>query len=114
MEVIILLALLLLAWFFASGGSEVFAFIILTLAILYALLPSSRSAPASRKAAAQTNQPVVIHTGSNESIPSEMKIKVKPDWSANDPWETFAGNIGKILDGFGRTIAWVFRGFKKP
>ena len=118
MEWIVLLALLVLTWFFAENGMQFFSALVLILAVLYAAVSMAATRPATTPskppAPAAANQPVIIHTGSQESIPSEMKIKVKPNWKANDPWETVSNDIGGILNGVGRTIAWVFRGFKKP
>ena len=116
MEWIILIALLFLSWFLATNGMEFFSSLVLIITVLYAAV-GMISRPAQSKSsgiAPASNQPIIVQTGSQESIPSLIKVKVKPNWSSNEPWETAANDIGKIINNIGRTLTWIFRGFKGP
>lgn len=109
MNVFLTLVLLLVFFLLMQQGMMFFAFLALIAAVL--ALFSDMAAKRPRAGAATAGEGVVVQGG---SIPPRMSIRVQPNWSGPKDGEEKAGmQIGEFFNFFGKTLAWVGRGFKK-
>jgi hypothetical protein len=103
MNLLLVLLLAILAFFFINEGMIFPGFITLVLLVL-AALSGSRS-PAGRPApSAGAGGPDVILEQEEPDIPSNIDIKVKPNWEANTLFEDIFAADGEMLDTVGRGV----------
>ena len=113
MSAIMIMLLVLVAWFFWQSGMAFLAFLAAIVAVLLALMPSQKSGGGAAAAGGAGGYPGPVTMGGTQ-IPPVMKIKIKPFWGDTTNLEDYAEGLGYGINMVGRTIAWVLRGFKGP
>ncbi len=105
MNLLLVLLLAALAFFFVNEGLIFLAFITLVLLVLAALGGSTPSRESSQAFAGESGGPDVILEQEEPDIPSNIDIKVKPNWEANTLFEDMFAADGEMIDVLGRSIA---------
>lgn len=111
MNLLLILLLAVLAFVFINEGLLFLAFITLVVLVL-AALGGARGARAAAAAPSGGEGPDVILEQEEPDIPSNIDIKVKPNWEANTLFEDMFAADGEMFDVIGRSLARAATGGK--
>ncbi len=105
MNLLLVLLLAALTFFFVNEGLIFLAFVTLVLLVLAALGGSTPRREPAYAHAGGSGGPDVILEQEEPDIPSNIDIKVKPNWEANTLFEDMFAADGEMIDTLGRSVA---------
>jgi len=109
MNIWLVLALALLAFFFIQENQVFFAFLCIV-AIVFMLATEKPKAHATMTVAGPQGAPYVVQTRGGK-VPGKYRIRIQKDWAARSMWEEFGMNmVGPFLESVGGTIFKIFTG----
>ncbi|MFA4946109.1 MAG: hypothetical protein WC607_01025 [Candidatus Micrarchaeia archaeon] len=111
MNLVVPLALFILAWLFSEQGLQFFAFLAFVAAGLMVLLPLLQGKQPS-SGVKSYGDGIVVDTSAPE-IPELITVQVKRDWKNNDMFEDNLSQLGEAADTIGRTAKRFLFGKKK-
>jgi len=111
MNLLLVLLLAVLAFVFINEGWLFLGFIALVVLVL-AALGGAASQRAPRASGGGAGGPDVVIEQEEPDVPSNIDIKVKPNWEANTLFEDLFAADGEMLDTLGRSVARAASGGK--
>ena len=112
MNLLLVLLLAVLAFVFINEGWLFLGFIALVVLVLAALGGAASPRASSQASREGAGGPDVVIEQEEPDVPSNIDIKVKPNWEANTLFEDLFAGDGEMLDTLGRSVARAASGGK--